>query len=182
MEIAYVERFERRAMSREEFDRLPEELRAEYVNGMALMSPPAAGGHQDVVLNVAVALREAFPRSVVRCEAGFALPSGTLRVPDVTVQRVRDDEHWSAQVPIVAVEILSASTRGEDLFHKIDDYRRAGIEQYWIVDRALRTVTVLVNAGEHWDIAFALTDEAPVASVDVADLGTVDLDLAALLS
>ncbi len=181
MELAYVERFERRVMSREEFDRLPEKVRAEYVDGVALMSPPAAGGHQDVALNVAIALRQALPHAVVRCEAGFALPSGTLRIPDVTVQRVRDDEHWSEQVPVVAVEILSSSTRGEDLFRKTDDYRRAGIDQYWIVDRALRTVTVLVNAGEQWDIAITLTDEEPVASIDVADLGRVDLDLAELL-
>ncbi|HWJ11554.1 MAG TPA: Uma2 family endonuclease, partial [Nocardioides sp.] len=109
-------------------------------------------------------------------------PSGTLRIPDVTVQRVRDDAHWSEQVPVVAVEILAATTRGEDLFRKTDDYRRAGIEQYWIVDRTVRTVTVLVNAGEDWDIASTLTDDEPTASVDVADLGAVDLDLADLLA
>lgn len=182
MDLAYAEHFERRAMSREEFDQLPEHVRAEYVDGMALMSPPSAGGHQDVALNVAIALRQALPRSVVRCEAGFALPSGTLRIPDVSVQRVRDDEHWSRQVPVVVVEILSSSTRDEDLFRKTDDYRRAGIDQYWLVDRAVRTLTVLVNAGERWDNAFTLTDDAPSASIDVADLGTVDLDLSDLLA
>ena len=40
MEIAYVERFERRVMPREEFDRLPEKVRAEYVDGVALVAPP----------------------------------------------------------------------------------------------------------------------------------------------
>lgn len=182
METAWVERFERRAMSPEEFDGLPEQVRAEYVDGVALMSPPSAGGHQDVALNVAMTLRRALPQSTVRCEAGFALPSGTLRIPDVSVQRVRDDQHWSHELPIVVVEILSSSTRGEDLFRKTVDYRKSGVEQYWIVDRAVRTLTVLVNVGDEWDIAFTLSDDAPTASIDVADLGTVDLDLSDLLA
>ena len=182
MEIAYVERFERRVMSREEFDRLPDEVRAEYVDGVALMSPPAAGGHQDIALNAAFVLRQALPLSVVRCDAGFALPSGTLRVPDIAVQRVRDDEYWSTEVPVLVVEILSPTTRDEDLFRKPDDYLRSGIAQYWIIDRAASTLTALVNAGDRWDIGLSLTDVDPTGSIEVADLGRVELDLSALLA
>lgn len=182
MEQPTLDRLERVPMSRADFDALPDEVRAEYVEGVALVSPPARGAHQDVGATVLVILRQALPGATVRSEPGFALPSGSLRVPDLAVQRVRDDEHWSPEVPVLVVEILSPSTRDEDLFRKTNDYRRAGIGQYWVIDRLARTLTVLVNAGEHWDIALALTDERPTGSIAVADLGEVELDLSAVLA
>ena len=182
MELAVAERYERRPMSRHEFDRLPDGVRAEYVDGIALMSPPASGDHNGIGGELYVLLRQAFPGAVVRYERGLALPTGTLRIPDIAVQRSRDDEVWSTDPPVLVAEVLSPSTRGEDLFHKPDDYRLAGIEQYWIVDGAARTLTVLVNAGDHWDIGLNLTDDDPTGSVEVADLGAVELDLAALLA
>ncbi|HWJ66485.1 MAG TPA: Uma2 family endonuclease [Nocardioides sp.] len=181
MELAYAERFERRAMPREEFEQLPEQVRAEYVDGVALMSPPSTGDHNGVAGEIYVVLRQAFPDAVVRYERGLALPTGTRRIPDIAVQRIRDDELWSPEVPVLVVEVLSASTRDEDLFHKPDDYRRSGITQYWIVDRTARTLTALVNAGDHWDIGLSLTDDEPTGAIQVADLGTVELDLSALL-
>ena len=182
MEPLLVERLERRPMSRADFDRLPEGVRAEYVDGVALVSPPSRGDHNGIGGEIYFLLRQAFPTMVVRYERGLVLPTGSLRVPDLAVQRVRDDELWSPEVPVLVVEVLSASTRTEDLFHKPDDYRRSGIAQYWIVDGAARTLTVLVNAGEHWDIGLSLTDEIPTGSVEVADLGPVELDLTALLA
>ncbi|MCR1785086.1 Uma2 family endonuclease [Nocardioides carbamazepini] len=182
MDVAYAERFERIPMSRAEFDQLPEKVRAEYVDGVALVTPPARGDHNGVGLELAIVLRQAFPDAIVRYDRGVELPTGTLRIPDVAVQIVRDDEAWSPNLPVLVVEILSRSTRSEDLFRKTDDYRRSGIQQYWIVDRAARTLAVLVNAGEHWDIGLSLTDDSPTGSIEVADLGGVELDLTALLA
>lgn len=181
LETSFVERFERRIMSREDFDRLPPEVRAEYVDGVALMSPPSTGGHNATGLNIALVLREALAGTFITYERGIELPTGALRIPDLAVQRARDDEHWSPDVPVLVVEILSPSTRSEDLFRKTDDYRRSGISHYWIVDRTARTLTVLVNEGDHWDIGLSLSDGQPRGSVTVADLGTVDLDLSDLL-
>ena len=181
MDQPTLERLARTPMSRADFDALPEGVRAEYVDGVAIVSPPARGGHQGVGANLLVVLRAALPDAFVTYERGITLPTGTLRIPDVAVQRVRDDEHWSPEVPVLVVEILSSSTREEDLFRKATDYRRAGIAQYWVVDRTARTLTVLVNAGEHWDIGLALTEKKPTGSIAVADLGEVELDLSALL-
>lgn len=182
MEIAYVERFERRVMSREAFDRLPEKVRAEYVDGVAIMSPPSAGGHNATGLNVAVALRAAFPGTFITYERGVKLPTGALRIPDLALQRHGGDDHWSPEVPVLVVQILSPSTRDEDLFRKTDDYLRSGIAQYWIIDRSARTLTVLVNAGDRWEVGLSLSDDEPTGKVEVADLGSVDLDLTALLA
>ena len=181
MDVAHAERYERTPMSRAEFERLPDTVRAEYVDGVALVSPPARGEHQNVGVNLAVALRQAFPTAFLTYERGLALPTGSLRIPDLAVQRDRDDDVWSTNLPVIVVEILSGSTRNEDLFRKADDYRRAGIAQYWIVDRAEPSLTVLVNASDHWEIGLALTDADPTGSIDVADLGELTLDLSVLL-
>ncbi|GAA4818118.1 Uma2 family endonuclease [Nocardioides caeni] len=182
METIYPTRFERRPMSRAEFDRLPEKVRAEYVDGVALMSPPARGDHNGVGLEIAIALRQAFPEAIVRYDRGVDLPTGSLRVPDVAVQVVRDDDVWSPNLPVLVVEILSRWTRAEDLYRKTDDYRLSGIAHYWIVDRTARTLTVLINAGDRWEIGLSLTDDEPTGAVAVTDLGSIELDLSALLA
>ncbi len=181
MDQPTLERLERTPMSRADFDALPDGVRAEYVDGVAIVSPPARGRHQGVGVNLLVALRAALPGTFITYERGLALSTGTLRIPDLAVQRVGDDEHWSPEIPVLVVEILSPSTRDEDLFRKASDYQRAGIGQYWVVDRVARTLTVLVNAGVHWDIGLALTEERPTGSITVSDLGEVELDLSALL-
>lgn len=182
MEHTTLERMERREMSREEFDALPLTVRAEYVDGVAIMTPPSTGDHNAVGFEIAMALRAAFPDAFVRYERGLELPSGTLRIADVAVQTTRDDMTWSTHVPAVVVEILSPTTQREDLFRKTDDYRRAGIEQYWIVDRLQRQLTVLGNQGDGWETLLELDERSPRGAVTVADLGIVELDLAALLA
>lgn len=176
-----VEDLERIPMSRGQFDELPDEVRAEYVDGVAIVSPTARGGHNATGVNVALALRTAYPDAFVTYERGLELPDGRLRIPDMALQRDGDDDLWSTTMPLLVVEILSPSTRDEGLFRKTDDYRLAGIDQYWIIDRTSRMLTVLVNAGERWDIALALSKEHPTGTIELADLGPIELDLTALL-
>ena len=182
MDLTMLERLERIPMSWEEFDALPEGVRAEYVDGVAIVSPAARGRHQDVAVNILIALRQALPGATVRHEAGFHLRSGSHRIPDVSVQRVRDDEYWSDEPPVLLVEVLSPSTRREDVFNKSDDYRRAGVEQYWIVDRDAGELIIRRNAGEEWETLLELDEKTPRGEVAVADLGTVALDLGELLA
>jgi len=172
---------ERRAMSLEEFDALPREVRAEYVDGVALMSPPSSGGHQDAEVELVIALREALPGLVVRPEVGFQFPWGTRRIADVAVQAVRDDVLWSSEVPLIIVEVHSPSTRNEDLFAKTRDYLRAGVGQYWLVDRQLGTLTVLARADGAWQPVLELDADHPTGEVSLGEHGTISLDLVALL-
>ncbi|OIJ25896.1 Uma2 family endonuclease [Nocardioides luteus] len=68
-----------------------------------------------------------------------------------------------------------------DLFRKPEEYRVAGAEQYWIVDRELRSLTVLSNAETGWDVTLELNDSDPVGSVVVVGYGTVRIDLHKIL-
>ena len=85
-------------------------------------------------------------------------------------------DHWRGTsrgfegVPAFVVEVLSPSTRGKDLLTKRDLYERSGIDEYWIVDPAERTVRVLVlENGVYRDLVRAEGD-APVRSRLFPDL------------
>lgn len=167
----------RRPMSLAEFDALPSDVRAEYVDGVALMTPPARLGHNWTADEIRALLRGA---GLVAVTATGVLVAGQRRIPDVVAFRDVTDEEWSTQVPVVTVEVLSPSTRDEDLFRKAEAYRRGGVEEYWVVDREAITLTVLANEGAHWRTALALDAQHPVGAVGVEGC-EVSLDLDALL-
>ncbi|MDQ6420283.1 type II toxin-antitoxin system prevent-host-death family antitoxin [Paenibacillus sp. LHD-117] len=46
----------------------------------------------------------------------------------------RDKRDKYTGVPVLAVEVLSPSTRGKDLVTKLDLYKQCGVREYWLVD------------------------------------------------
>lgn len=134
----------------------------------------------------------AMPRPDIWPEAGLAGLNVSLgpgltsrvrdhRIPDVAVCETFEDVSITEQVPIVAVEILSRSTRAEDTMRKSAEYAADGISQYWLVDRDQRTITILRNADGAWEIEFELDDERRTGTVTVGEYGEVSLHLPALL-
>jgi Uma2 family endonuclease len=171
---------ERRRMSLAEFDALPREVRAEYVDGTAIVTPPARDTHGWVADEVRGLLRAA--GLVAVREAGITYPPGIKRrIPDVTVLPRLSGAIWSEERPLLVVEVLSPTTRSEDLLRKPAEYLRAGIGQYWLLDPESRTLTVLVNGGEAWETLLELDEELPAGEVEVGDV-IVPVDLQALLA
>lgn len=179
--FVYPESVERRPMSLDEFLGLPEGIRAEYVDGVAIVSPPPELSHQVVAGRLIVALATALTGLDVLPEAGLHTVREGHRIPDVMALRRVGEGVWAEEPPVVAVEILSPSTRAEDLFRKPDEYRETGVEQYWIVDRDQSSLTVLGNVGATWDVVLELDADHPRGEVQVGEYGVVVLDLGALL-
>lgn len=173
-------RLQRLRMSWDDYLALPDDVRAEYVDGEVVVTPAATHGHNKTQRRVANAIESAIGLHVVT-DAGWV--AGTkARVPDVAVFAEVEDVALSTQVPVLVVEVLSPSTRTEDTVRKSVEYSDAGISQYWVVDRDHRTLTVFVAARGRWDLLLELDDEHPAGEVDVAGHGTVPLDLVALLA
>ena len=63
---------ERRQMSLEDFQALPEDVRAEYVDGVALMAPPGTPAHNRAARWIANAIEEGCPALFVATESGVA--------------------------------------------------------------------------------------------------------------
>lgn len=172
---------ERRRMSLEEFLGLPDDVRAEYVDGVAIMTPPATWSHQTVAFRVALALHSALTEVVIAPEAGVRINSERFRIADVAVADTMPDGRFTETPPLVVVEVLSPSTRSEDTVRKSHEYATCGVSQYWIVDREARSLTAYSNNGAGWDVLLELDQDHPRGAVDVGVHGTVELDLVTLL-
>jgi len=85
-----------------------------------------------------------------------------LRMPEMQSERHPDlavylspppaDEAqpWEDWVPDLVVEVVSKSSEERDYLIKRDEYLKAGIRAYWIVDPQTRTATVLARRTDTW--------------------------------
>jgi Uma2 family endonuclease len=120
--------------------------RYELVDGALLVTPGPVLRHQDLVLGLALLLREACPPElkVVLAPFAVALATDTELQPDLLVApRAQFTETALPGAPLLAVEVLSPSTRRIDLLLKRDRWEQAGCPSYWLVDPDGPTVTVL---------------------------------------
>lgn len=176
-----IVRQERWPMSLEEYLALPEGIRAEYVDGEAIVSPPATSGHNKAQRRVANVIEAGLGDAVdVRTESGWAAED-RRRIPDVSVFTNKDDVVFDENVPILVVEVLSPSTASEDTVRKATEYLAAGIGQYWIVDRSEPSLLVHGNNGQGWERIAVLDDQHPTATIALGEWGEVSLDLRDLL-
>jgi Uma2 family endonuclease len=76
------------------------------------------------------------------------------RHPDQAVylnKRPKGPHVWTRWIPAIVVEVVSEGAEDRDYVEKRDEYLRAGVLEYWILDRALRRLLVLKRAGDTWD-------------------------------
>ena len=169
-------------MSEEQYLALPEQPKAEWVNGVAILMPPASWPHGAAAVKISSLLDRSLPTAIVLSESGLRIyeTSRSYRVPDIMVlDHPPTDRVWIDDPPVAVVEVLSPGTITNDLLFKSVEYANLGIRQYWVVNPETRTVSVYGNKGGTWDEnAIAVVDENdPEAELAVGELGTVRLVL-----
>lgn len=127
-----------RPITRADLETIPDDgHRYELLDGTLLVSPAPSRVHQTVVLRLGHLLDVARPRELRVLIAPFdvALADDTVLQPDVLVARRSDltDRDLPAP-PVLAVEVVSASTRRIDQLLKPARYAASGVAHYWIVD------------------------------------------------
>lgn len=161
---------------------LPDDLRAEYVHGTVIVNPPPSFTHQRACLRLRDTLTTTLPTAVVGVGVGWRLhrERTDVRIPDVCVLDHEPAGDLVTDSPAVVVEVLS-SNRSDDLVRKSTEYLEAGAGQYWIIDPRDRVLDAFLNTPTGWEVLAHLTDDAPSGTVSVTGLGSVTLDLPALL-
>lgn len=137
--------------------------RYELLDGEFFVNPAPALRHQVISSNLFFHL-SAHVRTQrigwVGDNTGVHLGDRTYVVPDlVFVTRERHGVLGEANIesaPDLIVEILSPSTRRQDLITKRALYARIGVREYWLVEPDARTVTVLaLEAGHYVEVPLA---------------------------
>jgi Uma2 family endonuclease len=129
-------------MSRDEYRRWAEQQptgRFERIDGMVVAMAPERANHADRKALIWLALRQAIGAAGLPCHA---YPDGmTVEVdendfePDAVVhcgERLSGDA-IAVPEPMIVVEVLSPSTRGDDLTHKLVAYFRVPSVRHYLV-------------------------------------------------
>ncbi|MEV6715099.1 Uma2 family endonuclease [Lentzea sp. NPDC051208] len=120
----------------------------ELVNGRLIMSPSPLRNHVAAGVNLVVQLVEQIPDDFevlydidVNLELAPPGKPGYVRRPDLVVARRSAGRRQNAEGGLIrasevvlAVEVLSPSSRQTDYRAKRDEYAWAGIPFYWIID------------------------------------------------
>lgn len=127
-----------RPLTRADLDTMPDDgHRYELIDGVLVVSPAPRIRHQDVVAGMYRLLFAACPTDllVLFAPVDVVLSEDTVMQPDLLVARRSDfTERDLPTAPVLAVEVLSPSTRAFDLLLKKDRLQRAGCAHYWVVD------------------------------------------------
>ena len=137
----------------EDFWRLPGDGLWEVVAGRAILLPPNENEHSDIGAILTVLLYnqvQSTGRGCVRPTPNVRIPGPAdtpgefwSRVPDLAVSTHKPRRNYSVgHPPELVIEILSARRGNVERTEKIEDYARAGIGEYWIVNPFDRIVEV----------------------------------------
>ena len=143
--------------------------RYELIDGMLHVSPAPWLGHQVVSAGVYDRLRPACSPDLLVLYAPVDVQPDTHTSvqPDVLVVRRSDLGGKNLKIaPVLALEVLSPSTRLYDLNTKRSAYEKMGVASYWIVDPTAPgalTVFELDAEGRYQQVAYVEGDEPFVA-------------------
>lgn len=146
-------------MTPEEYDSIEaweEGYRYELVHGVLIVSPPAGAGERgpnDDLGHIINDYQRHHPNGPV---VDDTLPEQEIKTP--TNRRRADRAIWvglgrdpipEVDVPTIAVEFVSESNRDRrrDYDEKLDEYAAAGVQEYWVIDRFRRMMTVFRGTG-----------------------------------
>ena len=137
---------------------LPEDhsQRVELVDGMLIVSPLGNFRHQTLVADCFSALRAAAPSDCqATIELNVGLSGGRLLIPDFTV--VERTGFAGLLFPVENVvlvgEVMSPSTRVNDLVLKRQLYAEAGVPFYLVVDPKGGTFLLELHGSEYVEVA-----------------------------
>ena len=153
---------------------LPEDQRAELIDGVLYDMSSPTGVHQVISLQVAHQFlfcmegHEDCEVFIAPMDVQLDCDNRTMVEPDVIV--LCDlDKHINRCIfgaPDFVMEVLSPSTRRRDVLIKLNKYWNAGCKEYWIVDPDDQSVMVYFFEKDELAVRYTFDDEIPVRISD----------------
>ena len=151
-------------------------LRAELDRGTIRMMAGGTYAHSVVQLNILRFLANKLRGSGCRpyaSDMAVKTRSGSVRYPDVSIDGASPAEHAKDKAlaePRVVIEVLSPSTREDDLGVKLSDYRStSGIHTIAFLDPDERTIAVTrrTDLGGWTDVVFSADGDLEIVAMDL---------------
>ena len=152
----------------------------EIIGGGKFMSPAANLDHSGIIMRLGMIIGTHLSNN----KSGYVYPDdvdvhfsdGSLYKPDLVVVLKSNEKILAGQknifgAPDMVVEVLSKSTRRNDLTIKKDTYEVQGVREYWIVDPWVKSVDVyLLRDGKYFlDDEYILFDEKELEKLNDAE-------------
>ena len=158
-------------MTPEEFDAVDdadENFVYELINGVLIVTPPPSEGERGPNELMAQLLRNYQDVHPNGGSLSYTLGEHTIRTRHS--RRRADRVIWAGlgrtpnvrrDVPAIAIEFVSAGRRNRtrDFEHKRDEYLEAGVQEYWVLDRFHRQMTVFRREGQSFSQAIVREPE-----------------------
>jgi Uma2 family endonuclease len=127
-----------------------QDMRAELAGGVIEKMAPAHGDHGKQNAEIVLRLAEALGRKIgYATDLAVVIDARTVRGVDIAVARSTFPKGPSRGSDLrLAIEIAD-TTLARDLGAKAEEYARAGIETYWVVDLDGHAVHVMRDPGEN---------------------------------
>ena len=136
-----------RMTERDFFAWYPDEIRAEWVNGSVILFPARTIVHSDLgvwLICVVGGLVEQREPGAIRARMLVRVPRArSYRLPDLCFIRTRNlhmikYDHLDG-APDLIIEIISPDSQSRDRREKFEEYEKAGVREYWIIDPLSKT-------------------------------------------
>lgn len=147
--------------SAEDFYAIPEDIRAELINGEIVYMAAPSRLHQEISGELYFAIKSYIKEKGGKCRV-FAAPfdvqlkkdEDTVLEPDICVICDTDKltKHGCLGAPDWIVEIASPSNPSYDYITKLNLYHNAGVREYWIVEPQNETVYVYDMDGDEFSL------------------------------
>lgn len=159
---------EKKDFTVDDIDKLPEDVRAELIDGQIYFMATPKTIHQRLLSKLAFELQMYIRTNGGNCEvffAPFAIRLDDERnnylEPDIVVicesNKIKEDGCHGA--PDLVIEIVSKSTSKKDYGVKMLKYRTSGVKEYWIVDPIKKTVLVYWFEDETQNSLYGMQEE-----------------------